>query len=195
MAGFVDVDRTRLQKAVFAPVFSKGQRRSQQKRHQQQMSEHAIDNSKNGRERPVAVAPLQSSDRSRTLSDLLFNGCNTFRLDICVVAEPGQPMHIRFSPEPCDLALGIVAMRLLRRDERRLAIQFAAQKLQRLFVSQRRERARLRAIFCEQSFRLGNQSLVKHVRGSLVDARIKNFAIRTETETPNAKATKRFASL
>src|ERR1700694_5875931 len=103
-------------------------------------------------------------------------------------------MHIRFSPEPCDLTLGIVAMRLLRRRERRLPIQFAAQELQRLFVSQRRERARLCAIFCEKPFRLGNQSLVKHVRGSLVDARIKNFALRIESETQNAKATKRFAS-
>jgi hypothetical protein len=35
-------------------------------------------------------------------------------------------MHIRLSPEPRQLALGIVTMRLLRRDLRRLPIQFAA---------------------------------------------------------------------
>src|SRR3979411_63616 len=81
------------------------------------------------------------------LSDLLFDGCNAFRLDGCVIAESGQPMHIRFSPEPCDLALGIIAMRLLRRDERRLPVEFAAQKLHCLLVSQRRERACLCPIF------------------------------------------------
>src|ERR1700694_2468973 len=70
------------------------------------------------------------------LSDLLLDGCNALRLDICVIAESGQPMHIRFSAEPGDLALGIVTMRLLRRGERRLPIQFAAQKLHRLLVSQ-----------------------------------------------------------
>src|SRR5260370_35335643 len=58
---------------------------------------------------------LRSSDRSRTLSDLLFDGCDAFRLDGWIIAESGQPMHIRFSAEPCNLALGIVPMRLLGR--------------------------------------------------------------------------------
>src|SRR6266446_7019021 len=126
-------------------------------------------------------------------SNFPFHGRNTFRLDIWIIAKPPQPMHIRFSPEPCDLALGIVAMRLLRRCQRRLAIQFAAQELHRLLVSQRRERARFRAIFCEQLFSLGDQSLVKHVRGPLIDAGIKNFSLRIESGTQNAKAVQRFA--
>src|SRR5712672_3634600 len=100
MAGFVDMDRTGLQKAVFALVFSKAKRRSQQKRNQQKMSEHANDNSKNGRERPVAVAQLESGYRSRTLSYFPSHNCNALRLDVWINAEPGQPMHIRFSPEP-----------------------------------------------------------------------------------------------
>jgi hypothetical protein len=118
LAGLVDMDRTGVQKAIFVLVFisSKAERGREQKRDQQQMSEHAIDNSKNGRERPPADhATFELSNRSRTLSNFLFDGCNAFRLDGWVVAKPGQPMHIRFSTEPCDLALGIVTMRLLRR--------------------------------------------------------------------------------
>src|SRR5712692_9125307 len=131
----------------------------------------------------------------RALSNLPFDGCNAFRLDGRVVTKSGQPMHIRFSPEPCDLALGIVTMRLLRRNERRLPIHFAAQKLHRLLVSERRQRAGLFAVFCEKPFRLGDQSLVKHLRGPLVDTCIKSFTIRIESETQNAKAVQRFASL
>src|SRR5258708_5780067 len=71
MAGFVDVDRTGLQKAVFALVFSKAKRRSQQKRDQQKMSEHAIDNSMRvwGRAPPArpSRAELGSCLRSRQL--------------------------------------------------------------------------------------------------------------------------------
>src|ERR1039458_5183922 len=104
------------------------------------------------------MATSQLSNRPRTLSNLPFDVGNAFRLDGGVIAEPGQPMHIRFSPEPGDLALGIVAMRLLRRSERRFPIYFAAQKLHRLFVSQRRERARLSAIFFEKLFGLGDNS-------------------------------------
>src|SRR5712692_3198653 len=136
----------------------------------------------------------------RALSNLPFDGCNAFRLDGRVVAKSGQPMHIRFSPEPCDLALGIVTMRLLRRGERRLPIHFAAQQLHRLLVSERRERAGLFSVSCKKPFRLGDQSparqsLVEHLHSPLVDACIKGFAIRIESETQNAKAVQRFASL
>src|SRR6266849_9105037 len=131
----------------------------------------------------------------RALSNLPFDGCNAFRLDGRVVTKSGQPMHIRFSPEPCDLALGIVTMCLLRRNERRLPIHFAAQELYRLLVSERRQRAGLFAVFCEKPFRLGDQFLVKHLRGPLVDTCIKSFTIRIESETQNAKAAQRFASL
>src|SRR5271157_6243139 len=51
-------------------------------------------------------------DRSRALSNLPFDGGNAFRLDGWVIAKPGQPMHIRLSTEPGNLALGIVTMRL-----------------------------------------------------------------------------------
>src|SRR5882762_11074107 len=116
MAGFVDVDRTRLQKAVFALVSSKAKRRSQQKRDQQQMSEHAIDNSmlvwgraphpskpSAARQLPAVTATLSWTSPS----NFPLHRGNAFGLDCRVVAEPGQPMHIRFSPKPCDLALGI----------------------------------------------------------------------------------------
>src|SRR5208282_227580 len=130
-----------------------------------------------------------------TVSNLPFDGCNAFLLYRSVVAKPGEPMYIGFSPEPCELALGIVTMRLLRRAERRFPIQFAAQKLHRLRVSQRRERARLIAIFCEKPFRLGDQSLVKHFLRSLIDAGIKSFALWIESQTQDAKTAERFASL
>src|SRR5208282_3479103 len=104
-----------------------------------------------------------------------------------------------------DLALGIVTMRLLRRGDCRLPIHFAAQKLHRLLVSQRRERAGFAAILCEKPFRLGDQSsanlasarqsFVEHLRGPLVDAGIKSFALGIESETQNAETVQRFASL
>src|SRR5208282_5258595 len=40
-----------------------------------------------------------------------------------------------------------------------------------------------------------NQSFVKHPRGPLVDAGIKSFALWIESETQDAKAAQRFASL
>ena len=48
LSSSVDMDGTGLQKAPLVRVFSKAKRRGQQERDQQQMSEHAIDNSKNG---------------------------------------------------------------------------------------------------------------------------------------------------
>src|SRR5271169_682834 len=129
------------------------------------------------------------------LSNLRFYHCDAVRLNGRVVAKPAQPMHIWFPPEPCDLALGIIAMRLLRRHERSLPIQSAAQELHRLLISQRRERARLLAIFREKLFRLGDESFIKHLRGPLVDTRVKNIALRIESKTQNAKAAQRFAPL
>jgi len=97
---------------------------------------------------PGIPAWLNGRDaRFSTISNFSFDECDAFRLDGWVVAEPGQPMDIRLLAEPCDLALGIVTMRLLRRRERRLTIDFAAQKLERLLVAQRVERAGLVAIF------------------------------------------------
>ena len=109
-------------------------------------------------------------------------------------------MHIRLSPEPRDLALGIVTMRLLRRGERRLPIQFAAQELHRLLVSERRQWAGLVAILLEKPFCFGDQSstrysFIKHVCGPLVDAGIESLALGIESETQDAKAAQRFASL
>jgi hypothetical protein len=46
------MDGAGLQEAIFAFVFGKAERRSQQQHEQQQVSEHAVDNSKNGWERP-----------------------------------------------------------------------------------------------------------------------------------------------
>src|SRR5260370_36451143 len=108
----------------------------------------------------------------RTPANFPLDGRNAFRLDGRVAAKSGQPLHIRFSPEPCDLALGIVTMGLLGRSERRLPIHFAVQKLHRLLVPERRERAGLFAVFCEKAFRLGDQSpgrqsIVEHLRGTL----------------------------
>src|SRR5580658_3094878 len=132
---------------------------------------------------------------ARPLSNLGFDNCHACRLNRRVIAKPGQPLHIRFSPKPCALALGIVTMCLLRRRQRRFSIRFATQELQRLLVSQRRERARLLAIFHKEPFRLGDQPLIEHLRGPPVDARVKNFALRIESETQNAKAAQRFAPL
>ena len=86
-------------------------------------------------------------------------------------------------------------MRLLRGGERRLTIHFAAQKLHRLLVSERRERTSLVAIFVE---RLSVSSI--RPSSNIFAARrlmraYKSFALRIEPETQNAKALQRIASL
>src|ERR1700677_2939260 len=129
------------------------------------MSVHANDNNKKRRKTSSESWPVRSSSSSvswlvglgwRNLSNLLLNNFDGFGLNGWRIAEARQPVHVRFPAKPCNLALGIIAMRLLRRGKRRLAIQFAAQELQRLFVSERAERARLIAIPCQQLFCLSD---------------------------------------
>src|SRR5438477_13095892 len=57
-------------------------------------------------------------------------------LDIHIVAEAAQPMHGGLAPEPGHLALGVVAVSLLRRPDRQFAVNFAAEKLQRLLIAE-----------------------------------------------------------
>src|SRR5438094_9330281 len=56
-------------------------------------------------------------------------------LDGGIIAESVQPVHARLAPEPGHLALGVVAMRLLRRQHRQPMVNLAADKLHGLLVS------------------------------------------------------------
>src|ERR1017187_8099205 len=57
-----------------------------------------------------------------------------------IVPKSCEPGDVGLAAKPCHLALGIVAMSLLRRRQRLLARKFSAQKLGCLLVAERIER-------------------------------------------------------
>ena len=59
-----------------------------------------------------------------------------FLLNSRFISESGEPLHLRLPPEPCHLPLGVVAVRLLRRPDRQLQVNFSAQMLRRLLVAE-----------------------------------------------------------
>src|SRR5271166_899126 len=75
------------------------------------------------------------SDDLRTYSNVPFDDGDAFPLNGRLIAKTRQPMHTCLPTKPCDLALGVITMRLLCRRQRRLPIHFAAQELYCLLVS------------------------------------------------------------
>src|SRR6202030_1382028 len=135
-AGSIQMDGTGLQITIFAFVARPAERSRakcrNKKERNQRTPQHAFDNNKNAR---IIVVKLLScspydgalalvSSRAGTpssplakpvlnVSNLLFDGCNSFRLNRGVVAKPGQPLYLRFATKPGDLAFRIITMRLL----------------------------------------------------------------------------------
>src|ERR1700680_1865628 len=66
---------------------------------------------------------------------------NRVVLDLRVVAEAAQPVNLRLAAKPGHLAFGVVAVSLLRGQQRLLARKFSAKELHSLLVSERRQRA------------------------------------------------------
>src|SRR4051812_25538861 len=63
------------------------------------------------------------------------NKIDCLLLDVGVIAEASEPMHIGFAAKPGHLALGVVAVRLLDGSNHLLARELAAKKLHRLPVA------------------------------------------------------------
>src|SRR2546423_14650382 len=99
-----------------------------------------------------------------------------------IIAESTQPMHLGLAPEPGHLPLGVVAMRLLNRLHRQLAVDFTTNKLQRLFVSQRCKGESGVAIFGVQTLRFFDESCLKHPSSASIDAAVKRVALGIEAD-------------
>src|SRR3954462_11520185 len=108
-----------------------------------------------------------------------------------IIAEAAQPAHLRLAPEPSHLSLGVVAMRLLRRLHRQLAVDFTTNKLQRLFVSQRCKGESGVAIFGVQTLRFFDESRLKHPNSASIDAAVKRVAVGIEADAQHAEAGER----
>src|SRR6185312_7815250 len=103
------------------------------------------------------------------------------RLYFRLAPEPSEPMHLRFPAEPCELALGVIAVRLLRRPEGELEVDFAAQVLRSLLVAKRVERPCI-GIAGQQGARFLDQSGIEHAATALVDARVERVAFGIEPD-------------
>ena len=97
--------------------------------------------------------------------------------------------------EPCDLALGVVAMALLRLGDGLFAGELAAQDGRGLGVAERGERAAVAAVALDEAFGLFDQAAVEHRRGALVDAFVEQRARRIEAEAQDAVAGEGIAAL
>jgi len=64
-----------------------------------------------------------------------------------LIPEAAQPTYLRFAAEPRHLALGVIAVRLLRGLDGLLAREFATQELYCLLVTEGRQRPCIFAIF------------------------------------------------
>ena len=64
-----------------------------------------------------------------------FESRKSFTLNLRIVTKTLQPDDVWLSAEPRHLALGVIAVRLLRGLDRLLASQLAIQKLDCLFVA------------------------------------------------------------
>src|SRR5256885_3425878 len=99
-----------------------------------------------------------------------------------IIAEAAEPMDGRFAAKPGYLSLGVVAMRLLNRLHRQLAVDFTTNKLQRLFVSQRCKGESGVAIFGVQTLRFFDESCLKHPSSASIDAAVKRVALGIEAD-------------
>src|ERR1700678_904316 len=123
------------------------------------------------------------------------NRRDTFLLNLLIVPEPAQPVHLRLAPEPGHLALGVIAMSLLRRHNGLLPAILPAKKLRGLLVAERSQGTSIRAIFLNQGLRLFHQPPIEHAPSALVDAFVQRLAIRIESEPQNAEAAQWVATL
>src|SRR6185437_14667439 len=122
---------------------------------------------------------------------MLFDEFGRSRLHLSIRPKAREPLHV-VPPEPCELALGVVAMSLGTECDGLLAGDFTAQFLDGLRVSKRSERAAIIAVFLHQARGLLDETAVKHLRGASVDAVIQRSTRRVETHAQDAIAGERF---
>ena len=153
--------------------------------------------------KPPSPVELRSTDSRRRLSPhvgrlrVVGDSLHGFPLDLRIVAEALQPRNFRLAPEPCHLALGIVAMCLLR-GLRLPARELSSPRrnLDRLLVSERSQWPRGRAVFFEQ-----NASSLRSARSRTSRARARLMrlvecgSIRIESYAQNAESLQRIPPL
>ena len=115
--------------------------------------------------------------------------------DVFVAAAAFEPVHLGFAAEPCELALGVVAMALLGLRDGFVAGDFVAQDGDGLGVAERGERAAVAAVAFDEALGLFDQAAVEHRGGALVDALVEAGAGRVEAEAQDAVAGEGVAAL
>ena len=111
-----------------------------------------------------------------------------------VVAETFHPGNVGLAAKPGHLALGVVAVSLLRGGDGLRHRQLAADALQRLLVAERVHR-RYVAVALEQRFSFGYESVIEHPRRATIDTVVKLLARGIQANAKNAEATQGISSL
>src|SRR6202007_1374413 len=99
-----------------------------------------------------------------------------------IIPETMQPLHLRFAPKPCQLPLGVVAMRLLGRQQRLLTRKLSAPELPSMLVIKRCERPRGIAILFQQTLGLFDQSSLEHQLRAAVNALVQSLTFGVEPQ-------------
>src|ERR1700722_17615798 len=115
--------------------------------------------------------------------------------DVFIAAEPFEPVHARFATEPCELALGVVAMALLGLGNSLFAGKFVFEDGGGFGVSQRGEGPAVFAIAGDKAFGFFDEATVEHSDGALVDTLVEILAWWIETEAEDAVADQGVAAL
>src|ERR1017187_9167457 len=133
-----------------------------------------------------AAGSAKSAHGDRCLQ-ILLNELPCLALSLRFVAKALKPVHVRFAAEPSELALGVVAVTLLRGFDCGRQAQRSCQDRHRLPVSQRVEHFH-RTESLQQSARLFNEASGKHGLSPSVEALIQLLAGRVQSDAQKAKA-------
>jgi hypothetical protein len=142
--------------------------------------------------RPIQLDGPSSLIRS---CQVTFDTSDGLRFDVFVAAEAGEPVDCGVFAEPCELALGVVAVALLGLGYGFVAGDFVAQDGDGLRVAERGEWAAIEAVAFDEESGLFDQAAVEHLGGAVVDAGVEVGARRVETEGEDAEAGERVAGL
>src|SRR5580704_12860032 len=82
-----------------------------------------------------------------------FYTTDSYALNLHIVAEAVQPLHIRLAAKPCHLSFGVIAVSLLRGLQRLFPSQLSPKKLHGLPVAEGRKHTRGIAVLLKQLVR------------------------------------------
>src|SRR5712671_4970574 len=102
-------------------------------------------------------------------------------LSVSLRAESAEPLNLRLTPEPGQLPLGVITVRLLRSGNSFRQSKCATQVLQRLTISQRIQWTH-GTVAPQESCGFFNQASLEHLFCAQIDALVQCFTIRVESQ-------------